>query len=46
MGRRDVSCLDTKVVTGFTWSTTVIMEIELVGPARRGFAMGHNEAAG
>ena len=31
---------------GLTWSTTVIMKIVLVGPARRGFAMGLNEAAG
>lgn len=31
---------------GFTWSTTVIMKIDLVGPRRRGFAMGLNEAAG
>jgi MFS family permease len=31
---------------GFCWSTTVIMKIDLVGPARRGFAMGLNEAAG
>ena len=31
---------------GFTWSTTVIMKIDLVGPQRRGFAMGVNEAAG
>jgi MFS family permease len=31
---------------GLTWSTTVIMKIDLVGPARRGFAMGVNEAAG
>jgi MFS family permease len=31
---------------GLTWSTTVIMKIDLVGPARRGFAMGINEAAG
>ena len=30
---------------GLTWSTTVIMKIDLVGPAR-GFAMGLNEAAG
>lgn len=30
---------------GLTWSTTVIMKIDLVGPARRGFAMGLNEAA-
>ncbi|MDQ3549185.1 MAG: MFS transporter [Chloroflexota bacterium] len=31
---------------GFTWSTTVIMKIDLVGPERRGFAMGLNEFAG
>lgn len=31
---------------GLTWSTTVIMKIDLVGPAKRGFAMGLNEAAG
>jgi MFS family permease len=31
---------------GLTWSTTVIMKIDLVGPARRGLAMGFNEAAG
>ena len=31
---------------GLTWSITVIMKIDLVGPARRGFAMGLNEAAG
>jgi MFS family permease len=31
---------------GLTWSTTVVMKIGLVGPARRGFAMGLNEAAG
>jgi MFS family permease len=31
---------------GLTWSTTVIMKIDLAGPARRGFAMGLNEAAG
>jgi MFS family permease len=31
---------------GLTWSTTVIMKIDLVGPERRGFAMGVNEAAG
>lgn len=31
---------------GLTWSTTVIMKIDLVGPARRGTAMGFNEAAG
>jgi MFS family permease len=31
---------------GLTWSTTVIMKIDLVGPARRGLAMGLNESAG
>ena len=31
---------------GLTWSTTVIMKIDLVGPARRGLAMGLNETAG
>lgn len=31
---------------GLTWSTTVIMKIDLAGPERRGFAMGLNEAAG
>ena len=31
---------------GLTWSTTVIMKIDLVGSARRGLAMGLNEAAG
>ena len=31
---------------GLTWSTTVIMKIDLVGPRRRGFAMGLNECAG
>jgi MFS family permease len=31
---------------GLAWSTTVIMKIDLVGPQRRGFAMGLNEAAG
>ena len=31
---------------GLTWSTTVIMKIDLVGPARRGFAMGLNEFSG
>ena len=34
------------VSQGLTWSLTVIMKIDLVGPARRGFAMGMNEAAG
>jgi MFS family permease len=31
---------------GLAWSMTVIMKIDLVGPARRGFAMGLNEFAG
>ena len=31
---------------GLTWSTTIIMKIDLVGPKRRGFAMGLNEFAG
>ncbi|MBI4716013.1 MAG: MFS transporter, partial [Nitrospirae bacterium] len=31
---------------GLAWSTTVIMKIDLVGPARRGLAMGFNEFAG
>jgi MFS family permease len=31
---------------GLTWSTTVIMKIDLVGPTKRGLAMGFNEAAG
>ncbi|URM98204.1 MFS transporter [Actinomadura madurae] len=31
---------------GLTWSITVIMKIDLAGPARRGLAMGLNEAAG
>ncbi|WP_329311047.1 MFS transporter [Streptomyces sp. NBC_01262] len=31
---------------GLTWSTTVIMKIDLVGPQRRGLAMGFNEASG
>jgi MFS family permease len=34
------------VSQGLTWSTTVIMKIDLVGSARRGTAMGLNEAAG
>ncbi len=34
------------VSQGLTWSTTVIMKIDLAGPARRGLAMGLNEAAG
>lgn len=31
---------------GLTWSSTVIMKIDLAGPAKRGTAMGINEAAG
>ena len=31
---------------GLCWSTTVIMKIDIAGPARRGLAMGLNEAAG
>jgi MFS family permease len=31
---------------GLTWSTTVVMKIDLVGPQRRGLALGLNEAAG
>jgi len=34
------------VSQGLTWSTTVIMKIDLVGPDRRGLAMGLNESAG
>ena len=34
------------VSQGLTWSTTVIMKIDLAGPHRRGLAMGLNEAAG
>jgi MFS family permease len=31
---------------GLTWSTTVVMKVDLVGPTRRGLATGLNEAAG
>lgn len=31
---------------GLTWSLTVVMKIDLVGPHRRGLAMGLNEGAG
>src|SRR3954453_8261922 len=31
---------------GLAWSMTVVMKIDLVGPKRRGFALGLNEAAG
>ena len=34
------------VSQGLTWSTTVIMKIDLVGPGQRGLAMGLNEFAG
>src|SRR5206468_738019 len=30
----------------FAWSMTVLMKIDLAGPARRGLAMGLNEFAG
>jgi MFS family permease len=31
---------------GLCWSTTIIMKVDLVGPQRRGLAMGLNEFAG
>src|SRR5207237_1461833 len=31
---------------GLAWSITVVMKIDLVGPRRRGLALGLNEAAG
>src|SRR5881275_2202265 len=31
---------------GLVWSMTVVMKIDLVGPRRRGLALGLNEAAG
>ncbi|MCB9594795.1 MAG: MFS transporter [Sandaracinaceae bacterium] len=34
------------VSQGLTWSTTVIMKIDLAGPKNRGLAMGLNELAG
>jgi MFS family permease len=34
------------VSQGLTWSTTVIMKVDLAGPRRRGLAMGLNEFAG
>ncbi len=34
------------VSQGLAWSMTVNMKIDLVGPSKRGFAMGLNEAAG
>ena len=34
------------VQQGLCWSMTVIMKVDLVGPARRGLALGVNESAG
>jgi len=34
------------VSQGLTWSTTVVMKIDLAGPRQRGLAMGLNEFAG
>jgi len=34
------------VSQGLTWSTAVIMKMDLTGPKQRGLAMGLNEAAG
>ncbi|MCY7418524.1 MAG: MFS transporter, partial [Chloroflexi bacterium] len=34
------------VSQGLTWSTTVLMKVDLVGSHRRGLALGLNEAAG
>jgi len=34
------------VSQGLTWSTTVIMKIDLTGPKQRGLAMGLNEFSG
>jgi len=31
---------------GLTWSTTIVMKIDIVGRERRGLAMGFNEASG
>lgn len=31
---------------GLTWSMTVVMKVDLVGPRRRGFALGLNESVG
>jgi MFS family permease len=31
---------------GLTWSMTVVMKVDLVGPRRRGLALGLNESAG
>lgn len=34
------------VSQGLTWSTTVVMKVDLAGPKQRGLAMGLNEFAG
>jgi MFS family permease len=34
------------VSQGLTWSMTIVMKVDLVGSARRGLALGVNEAAG
>jgi MFS family permease len=34
------------VSQGLTWSMTVVMKVDLVGPRQRGLALGLNEAAG
>jgi len=34
------------VCQGLAWSMTVVMKIDLVGPKRRGLALGFNESAG
>src|SRR4029453_7675859 len=31
---------------GLAWSMTVVMKVDLAGPARRGLALGLNESAG
>ena len=33
-------------IAQFSWSMTVVMKIDLVGPRRRGLALGLNESAG
>ena len=45
MDRRSPICCSA-INQGLCWSTTVIMKVDLVGPARRGLAIGLNEAAG
>ena len=34
------------VSQGLTWSMTIVMKVDLVGPRRRGLALGLNESAG